>query len=257
MNKNIIKIATVCITFLICTIIGYLIANLSKGGGDEGLPPINPDPVSIPANPPSTKEDNDTLSIKAKEDSIDTETLEEQDSTIITLVASTPRLYGETYSFTATIKGVNQRNVQFELWSHSARVAKSKNGIFTNIPAVSGGSYNLNAIDKQTGKILATKRVTGFNKSEESIGSKMSASQFQSLLLSHSDNSLLGGRNPKVAKSIYIRVQGMHDDENIRPDDVQGVRDKIRFGIWKSAIVISVGYDNQNKINSAVIQPVY
>ena len=78
----------------------------------------------------------------------------------------------------------------------------------------------------------------------------------QSLLLNQNDNSLLGGKNPKVARTVIIRAQGLEEGERA-PGDILAVREKIANGIWTSARVVSVGYDNSGRINSVTIQPVY
>lgn len=87
--------------------------------------------------------------------------------------------------------------------------------------------------------------------------SRMSKDEFQSLLLNQKDNSLLGGKNPKVALSVIIRTQGMNEGERA-PGDILAVREKIANGIWTSLRVVAVGYDdNSGKINSVTIQPIY
>lgn len=84
---------------------------------------------------------------------------------------------------------------------------------------------------------------------------KMTAAEFQRILAS-SDASILGGRNPKVAKSIHITCQGIRDGEK-KPGDLVAVRQKVIMDQWISFTVVSVGYDSTGKINSAVIRPNY
>lgn len=84
---------------------------------------------------------------------------------------------------------------------------------------------------------------------------KMSAAEFQSLIAG-GDNSILGGKNPKVSKSISFSVSGLREGER-RPQDVVGIREKVGNGVWASFTVSSVGYDAQGKINSAIIVPHY
>lgn len=84
---------------------------------------------------------------------------------------------------------------------------------------------------------------------------KMTAAEFQRILAS-SDASILGGKNPKVAKNIQISCQGLRDGEK-KPGDVVAVRQKVIMDQWISFTVVSVGYDSTGKINSAVIRPNY
>jgi len=85
---------------------------------------------------------------------------------------------------------------------------------------------------------------------------KMSAVEFQRLLLDQNDSSLLGGMNHGVAKRVSIIVRSLNEGDR-KPEDILAVRDKIANGIWVSAIVNSVNYDSQGKINSIVISPIY
>ncbi|MBO4673398.1 MAG: hypothetical protein J5616_03515 [Bacteroidaceae bacterium] len=139
---------------------------------------------------------------------------------------------------------------------------KSTNGIFTDIPGNQSGIYIVQVVNNSTGEELASLVVGGFDvikpafEEKEQEVSKMSAGEFQSLLLNQNDNSLLGGKNPKVARTVIIRAQGLEEGERA-PGDILAVREKIANGIWTSARVVSVGYDNSGRINSVTIQPVY
>lgn len=93
-------------------------------------------------------------------------------------------------------------------------------------------------------------------KKEEKEKPKMTAKAFQALLANRSDNSLLGGHNPQVAKSISFSIRNMKEGEN-RPDDVLSIRQKVSYGVWAGIRVVSVGYDSNNRISSAVIEPIY
>ena len=78
----------------------------------------------------------------------------------------------------------------------------------------------------------------------------MTASEFQHKLLNFGDMSILGGRNPQVAKSVSIHINGGGST------DIQSVRDKIKNEIWKSVSVTNVGHDNKGRINSVTINVV-
>ena len=98
--------------------------------------------------------------------------------------------------------------------------------------------------------------VSGFVLIDDAQVDKMTAGQFQALLLNQNDNSLLGGKHPKIARNVTLTFTGLQDGEK-RPNDILAVREKIAFGIWSSARVLQVGYDENGRINSARIQPVY
>ena len=135
---------------------------------------------------------------------------------------------------------------------------KNTDGYFTQIPGRKSGRYKVNVRDSSTNEVLAWKDVSGFELIEETpvTVKSMSAGEFQALLLNQSDNSLLGGKHPKVGKSISLSFVGLRDGEK-KPGDILSVREKIAYGIWSSAKVLSVGYDERGKINSARIQPIY
>jgi hypothetical protein len=133
---------------------------------------------------------------------------------------------------------------------------KNSDGYFTRIPGRKSGSYLVNVTNGSTGEILATKIVNGFKIIEEKAVELMNSGEFQSLLLDEGDNSLLGGKHPKVAKFVVFTFEGLHEGDKI-PGDVLAIREKISFGIWTSAKVLWVGYDENGRINSAKIRPIY
>ena len=135
---------------------------------------------------------------------------------------------------------------------------QSENGYFDNLPPSKFGKYTVAISDVSVDTMLVQEAISGFDevKIEPSPAQDvMSSSEFQALLLNPNDYSILGGKNPKVARSVSIRVQGLKDDR--APGDIQSVRDKIANGIWQSARVANVGYDNSGRINSVVLQPIY
>lgn len=108
-----------------------------------------------------------------------------------------------------------------------------------------------NAVDKATDEKVAEGQDASLAKAAE----KLSAAQFSGLMHS-GDVSILGGKNPKVAKVVTIHVAGARSDDR-RPDDIQAVRDKVSNGIWSGYTVSGVGYDGNGKINSVTVQPSY
>jgi len=108
-----------------------------------------------------------------------------------------------------------------------------------------------NADDKATREKVAEGQDASLAKAAE----KLSAAQFSGLMHS-GDVSILGGKNPKVAKVVTIHVAGARSDDR-RPDDIQAVRDKVSNGIWSGYTVSGVGYDGNGKINSVTVQPSY
>lgn len=133
---------------------------------------------------------------------------------------------------------------------------KSSDGFFSKVPGSKSESYEVIVIDKSNNEVLASKVVDGFRLIEAESVERMSSGMFQSLLLNQNDNTLLGGKHPQVAKTVTLSFEGLRDGEK-RPGDILAVREKIAYGIWTSAKVLTVGYNDNGKINYAKIQPVY
>lgn len=82
---------------------------------------------------------------------------------------------------------------------------------------------------------------------------KMTSAEFEQLLIKGTVS-----RNKRIASYVNIRTSGREEgDRPIDNGDLMGVSQKILNDQWKSVRVISVGYDEKNRINSVVIKPVY
>lgn len=134
---------------------------------------------------------------------------------------------------------------------------KSSDGKFDYLPGCNNGKYTVIAIDSESNEKIATLIVDGFNPIAEEISvTKMTISEFQKLMLNQNDNSLLGGKNPRVALYVKLTCAGLRDGD-FAAGDIQHVRDKVANGIWKSATVVDVNYNEKGQINAATIRPVY
>ena len=195
-----------------------------------------------------------TDSIKEKTVKVDTLAKEETNKQKLEIVSTEVQKVGDSYSLRVICINV-PANVVLKYEIPDLRL-KNSDGYFTRIPGRKSGSYIINVTNSATGEVLASKTVYGFKLKEEKIAEQMSSSEFQALLLNQGDNSLLGGKHPKVARSISLSFEGLRDDDR-KPGDILAVREKIAYGIWRSAKVVRVGYDANGKINSARIQPIY
>lgn len=198
--------------------------------------------------------DIQTDSIKEKPAKVDTLAKEETNKQKLEIVSTEVQKVGDSYSLRVICINV-PANVVLKYELPDLRL-KNSDGYFTRIPGRKSGSYIINVTNSSTGEVLASKTVYGFKLKEEKIVEQMSSSEFQALLLNQGDNSLLGGKHPKVARSISLSFEGLREDDR-KPGDILAVREKIAYGIWRSAKVVRVGYDANGKINSARIQPVY
>lgn len=235
--------------FALFILLGFGVSKLIKGCGKSA------DSTVVSSGLTTTRE---TKNKEPKPDS--TEPIVQPEPAEIKIVVDKIKQNGNSY--TLQVHAENLPETVTPLYKIDQIGRKSTDGQFTKIPGIQSGKYIIKLVDSTTGEELASLEVPGFDvikpdseKTEPAV-SGMSAGEFQSLLLNQSDNSLLGGKNPKVARTVYIRTQGMNDGEKA-PGDVLAVREKIANGIWTSARVLSVGYDQSGRINSATIQPVY
>ena len=216
----------------------------------------------------------------------------------VTLSATKPKLNGDNYSFVATANNLPKDELFFyELRNSKGTLVKSSdNGAFSDVPGVDGGKYTLWLVGSKSRKLVSI-NVRGFNlinkvqestpsvaesnleetreekptekpkeeKPKEEKPKKMliTKEEFQSKLLNANDQTLKMARKATDKKSVLANtfslvVVDMKADERNHPSDVEGVREKIHFDIWKSATVIDVTYDEATgQVTKAVIKPVY
>lgn len=228
-----------CIIFLLCVGIGFFITKALSGNSREYQPYELPDSSVIRID--TVAPDSQTVVIQESAEPIEMASTDVQKT-------------GDSYSLQIICTNVPV-NVTLE-YEIPDLGKKNSDGYFTRIPGRKSGSYKVNVKNSATGEVLASKDVSGFSLIEGKPVELMSAGEFQTLLLNQNDNSLLGGKHPKVAKSIALSFEGLRDGDK-KPGDILSVREKIAYEIWNSAKVLRVGYDEKGKINSAKIQPVY
>lgn len=187
----------------------------------------------------------------------------------IMLKATAPQLNGTTYSFQAMCTGIdNTSDCHYELWGKGRKVAESKDGRFSNIPGAANGAYKLCLVGAGN-KNLATITVSGFistnadSNEPQQTKELITKEEFERRMLNPNDNTLQMARKAKARKVLLaptfkLVVVNMQSGERQVPSDIEGVRDKIHFGIWKSAKVREVTYDEQTgQVTQATIEPLY
>lgn len=247
MNNN-IKYALCAGIFLLCVGIGFLATRLGKDDVKEqvSVNSVNKPTESVVTSSPDAIADSQKIEVDVPELS--------SNSDPIRLVSKVVKKVGNYYTLTLVCANI-PKDVLI-IYEIPALKLSNANGKFTKIPGSKSGSYLVNIINSKTKEVLLSESVSGFVQIEEAKIEKMTAAQFQALLLNQNDNSLLGGKNPKIAKSVALSFTDLKEGEK-RPNDILAVREKIAFGIWSSARVVRVGYDESGRINSATIQPVY
>lgn len=190
----------------------------------------------------------------------------------ISLNPSKPELWGDSYRFKCTCTGVPEgTNIHYELWSDRL-VQSSKDGNFKNVPGIAGGKYKL-CLVKDEAENLVTIRVSGFMPIENGASPEpggavqkkplITKDEFEAKMLNPNDNSLVVARRATDKKTVLahgfsITIVGMATSEKNLPTDIEGIHDKIHFGIWKSARVIELVYNEKTgQVTKATITPVY
>lgn len=238
--NNKLKYALCVGLFLICVGIGFLVTKFGKEGVKEFLS------VSVTEKKDSLSSDTIIINLKPKE-------VKELPAPM-EIVSKEVKKEGKYYTLRMECDNLpTDVNISYEI---PELKMKNASGAFTKIPGCKSGCYIVNIVDAKTNDILLSESVSGFVLIDDVLVDKMTAAQFQTLLLNQNDNSLLGGKHPKIAKYVALTFTDLQEGEQ-RPNDILAVREKIAFGIWSSARVLHVGYDENGRINSARIQPVY
>lgn len=237
-----------CIVFVLCVLVGYLI---TKFVGDRSE--TKETETELIGTPSGEEQPNIPESYEATNETEGDKDNKEISEPLKISLTEVGRI-GDSYTLHVICENVPANVILgYEIPDLNQ---KNIDGYFTRIPGCKSGRYKVVVTNSSTGEILASKVVSGFKLIEEKPIELMTSGEFQSLLLNQNDNSLLGGKHPKVAKSVSLTFEGLRENDR-KPTDILAVREKIAYGIWSSARVLRVGYDEKGKINSARIQPIY
>jgi hypothetical protein len=249
MNNN-LKYVLCAGIFLLCIGIGFLVTRLGKDDVKESVSESTSTSSSVPVKKVQSSSAVIETSSEEKQ-----KVAEIKEQTVpLKIVTKNVKKVGKFY--TLQIECSNLPKDVIIAYEIPALKMKSANGLFSKIPGCKSGSYLVNVVNAKTSDILLSESISGFFLLDDVQVDKMTAAQFQALLLNQNDNSLLGGKHPKIAKYVALTFTDLQEGEK-RPNDILAVREKIAFGIWSSARVLHVGYDENGRINSARIQPVY
>lgn len=205
--------------------------------------------------------------------------IEEPDVKTTIQLISLPKLNGETYDFSVNAKNMPQDiTCHFELInSDGEMVQSSDDGVFTAIPGNTRGKYIVRLVDSNRTQVTS-RSVSGFKlrKSTEqdtliSLDTEIekpkkmliTKEDFLSRLLDENDLTLKVARRATDKKSILafgfnLIIEGMKSDEKKLPTDLEGVREKIHFGTWQSAVVTDISYDEKTgQVTGVTVKPIY
>lgn len=225
------------LAFVICLILGTLMGYEIKSPKNIETNDTLPDTTEI--IPPIV----DTVEV------VDSLVVEEE---IVINIVKDPKLEGKNYSLQVEALHAEKYNVTYEIWDtiKVKRLAKSETGIFKNIPGCNAGKYRVCVKDSSCDTVLAKRSITGFNNVEqtEEPGKKISKEALQSLI-NKKPLSLI--RHPQVSRNITINVVGSTDNLNF-----SNINSYFQYNQWESIIVKDLQYDDKNKVNYILIEPI-
>ena len=254
-GKNYIYLIMAFVVAMGC---GFIITDKIKNNENDDTK-NNEKEVTIPTE---HVEEDDTIRLKPEpleESNLLKENVNDSIVDVSIKVSTPPVLNGNTYSFAATVTGVKpSQKYHFELWSTTC-IQKNLDGRFKNIPGIANGKYKVCVVDDATNENLTEPlEVSGFNLIEKPQPKEgISAEEFQKRMLKATDHTLDGGKGSYVSRNMKIVVIDMKEGEQY-PTDIQAIREKIDFGIWKSAEVVGeLSYDSEGLVTKVTIKPVY
>lgn len=161
-----------------------------------------------------------------------------------------------TYTFSVIASGIPPyTNVVYTFNQGRRGWANSNTGTFIGV-APETRSVTVYALAKRDGTLVAQAEtiVSGFDKLPATATSdkpKLTVSQVAAMFRSH-DSQLLypddHRRHPLIAKHVVLSFSGLRSGD-VKPQVINDIYDKINFGIWQSANVVSLSYDTDNKVN--------
>lgn len=163
------------------------------------------------------------------------------------------------YTFEVKVKNLDAQQIYFVVldpYNDNIVVAKSGTGHFEGVPysKADGGIYTLAAFDAKTDTILCRKEeITGFIR-QKSVSKKMIVQELQEKI-DKQDPSLMGvGENDYISPDYTLAFVGLSKNVINKPENLYDVFEKIEMGAWTSVKVVSLGYDDMNRISNITLK---
>lgn len=168
----------------------------------------------------------------------------------------------KSYSFSISVKNIPEgARVTYELCeeydpqNNIKKVLKtSYDGKFEGIPA-SKNELNTYFVVVSTlgndGQVVASRdrEIDGFE-DVKPVTTRITKAQLQSMI--NRRDIALQGKNHLISNNVVIHVK----EGEIPPETFQDVFNNLKFGIWNSVSVVSVGYDSEDRVNKVVLSVV-
>ena len=222
-----------------CTVVVYLLAGRCNSA-EQTIPGSNPNSI-IP----------DTTGIPQEEIVI-----LEEDSDQIARIQKKPELLtvlkpefaDGSYTFKVEVKNAPETDYDIVLLDHKDNkkvISRSKDGHFANVPISElDGLYDMAVADASSGELLCEPIATAGFVKQEQAPRKLSKEELQQWLnMYDDDNPLMDHQDEFVAPD--CKITGVNDGMTLFDVNMRVVE-----GRWDSVTVVSVSYDNLNRISS-------
>lgn len=171
------------------------------------------------------------------------------------LICSKPSYDGKSYSCSVSVQNAPGSSYRIVLLAHRGTtvIARGDNGQFKDVPPsdAEGGQYDMALYDGTKDSLLCDPTpVTGFLP-QKSVARKMTMEELQTLI-DKGDDSLIGdGENDYIAPGCKLHCPDLKTGSIL-----YDVIEKVQLGVWTSAKVRGVRYDEKNRIAEIEIQAV-
>lgn len=156
----------------------------------------------------------------------------------------------QTFSLSLIGDSTGEAKVTFQLVDGDSIIMQSTDGTFSGIAPLDDGYNVVMIVERDDTTIIRTNHVQGFIVPRPPV-EKMSSEELQQLI-NAKDASLKRGTNEHLVLSPELKVT----DSRQKPKMLREVIRLIEYEDWKSVVVTSVEYDENNLISSITLHPI-
>ena len=156
----------------------------------------------------------------------------------------------QTFSLLLTSDSTGEATVTFQLVDGDSIIMQSTDGVFSGIAPLDDGYNVVMTVERDDTTIVRTNHVQGFVVPRPPV-EKMTMEELQRLI-NAKDASLKRGINEHLALSPKLTASS----SRLNPKSLREVIRLIEYEDWKSVVVTSVEYDENNLISSITLHPV-
>lgn len=173
------------------------------------------------------------------------------------IIVESPVFDGENYSIEAKVKNIQIDKLYFAIldFRNSKKViSKNETGKFKDVPysEAEGGTYFVAVFDAVADTLICKIDKPGFIK-QKAVSTRMTVAELQKKMHAR-DNSLLGvGENDYLSPDYTLKFVGLPQNAINKPKILYEVFEKLDNEVWESATVVSLEYDDMNRISTITL----